>query len=803
MKKLLFILLSIVTFAPLAEAQGGFTTVTGTITDPSGITYACGTISAQLITAGGAAPTLNGGGFTTVTSPVQLGCPTSPGTGAPGSFTMRLADSGVISPSNTTWQFTVNMTPGVAPPEGTGPQSFVYTTAINCSTNTPTTCTSNQLSISSPLSALAPKLSNAGGSSSPSSIPGFPGVTAVPVTSGLMAEYRMLPTETPASLVDYSGNANNATGTVGVAPTIIAGSGGITMNRNGAISLPASLNSALTIMLVLNASDSPGTGIGLGSPLYGSAGPVANSVGLAFASSNQDSSQFSTAPMCCYLHAMYNATPTNAQVSRAQFKGNTVLAWTMDTTDKLYTNGVLATQSSGLGNGNGGGGSSSAGRQTTGNFQLGGQTTSLFGITLYFTGSIYYAVFYNRVLSPTEVQQNTTYLQNTMAARAVPPIIYSTAAAAQDMLVLDGDSLTFGTSPSNPSTPYSNYAVFTPATWTIENLGVGGQYVGSANGPSFGAFNGAPTAVDPFFNPSGGRNAVVIWIGTNDRTEFGNVPGYCTARRKLGFKCFIVSLMSSNGADAAKNTFNAYERQNWPSFADGFMDVGSDPLLGADGASGSATWFNGGGPHLFTQGYANLVAPIIQRGIARYYGNTSFSAATTYVAAATAAVATTAGSSSTNTSTITFAATPANCQVGNGIVLAGITPAGYNTPAGHTWQILTQSATQISFYNPVSGLGAITVQGTGVCPQQQDVDTYSILNFGAGNFTLESCVGYTGQNIYIRNINAAASTLVPFASETITGGGATPTTLAANTTAILQSQLVSASAAGCNWVRLQ
>jgi len=103
----------------------------------------------------------------------------------------------------------------------------------------------------------------------------------------------------------------------------------------------------------------------------------------------------------------------------------------------------------------------------------------------------------------------------------------------------------------------------------------------------------------------------------------------------------------------------------------------------------------------------------------------------------------------------------------------------------------------------VTGLGVLTVAGTASVPQQQDVDTYSILNFGAGNFTLQSCMGYTGQNIYIRNINAAASTLVPFATEGLTGAGGTPTTLAANTTAILQSQLVSASAGGCNWARLQ
>lgn len=178
MKKILW--LYVIAFAGLllsssipAKAQGGFTTVIGTVTDPNGVAWACGTISAQLITAGGAAPTLNGGGFTTQTSPVSLGCPTTPGTGAAGSFTIRLADSGVISPSNTMWQFTVNINGG-APPLGTGPQSFTYTTAINCSTNTPATCTSNQINISTPISALAPKLASAGvgGVSPVSSLPG-------------------------------------------------------------------------------------------------------------------------------------------------------------------------------------------------------------------------------------------------------------------------------------------------------------------------------------------------------------------------------------------------------------------------------------------------------------------------------------------------------------------------------------------------------------------------------------------------------------------------------------------------------
>jgi hypothetical protein len=180
MRRLFLIACLLLGAALPAAGQGGFTTVSGTIVGAvDGLTWSCGTITAQLITAGGVSPTLNGGGFSTSVSPVTLGCPTSPGTGAPGSFTMRLADSGQISPSTTTWQFTVNMTPGIAPPAGTGPQSFTYTTAINCSTNTPSTCTANAMSISAQLSALAPKLSNASGSGS-----SFPVTTAVNVNSG-------------------------------------------------------------------------------------------------------------------------------------------------------------------------------------------------------------------------------------------------------------------------------------------------------------------------------------------------------------------------------------------------------------------------------------------------------------------------------------------------------------------------------------------------------------------------------------------------------------------------------------------
>ena len=134
--------------------QGGFTTVSGAIVDPNGIPWTGGTISAQFITPGGTTPTLNGQPFTSTTASGLLG----PG----GTFTMRLGDNGVIacptSPCGT-WQFTSNIAPGVLPPLGKGPQSFVVTTAINCGTNTPATCTSNAMNITTALTPV-PALTN-------------------------------------------------------------------------------------------------------------------------------------------------------------------------------------------------------------------------------------------------------------------------------------------------------------------------------------------------------------------------------------------------------------------------------------------------------------------------------------------------------------------------------------------------------------------------------------------------------------------------------------------------------------------
>lgn len=143
-RKFAFILILAFAAGLLATpAHAQFTLVTGTVKDSNGYAYSNGTISAQIIpAAGGAAPTLNGASFTGVTAPVQMD-----GTG---SFTMRLADNNVVSPAGSQWKFTVNFSPGIPLPLGTGAQSFSATITI----------TGSIQSISSTLQAAAAVLTN-------------------------------------------------------------------------------------------------------------------------------------------------------------------------------------------------------------------------------------------------------------------------------------------------------------------------------------------------------------------------------------------------------------------------------------------------------------------------------------------------------------------------------------------------------------------------------------------------------------------------------------------------------------------
>jgi len=135
-------------------AAAQFTTVSGTVTDPNGLPYAGGTISATLISSG--TPTLSGLPYTPPSQPTGLN--------SAGSFTLQLGDNTVLQPGGTQWKFIVcSGVATVQPAIGKGPICF---------TAGPITISGSSQSITATLTAAALALTvpvGGGGVSGPGS----------------------------------------------------------------------------------------------------------------------------------------------------------------------------------------------------------------------------------------------------------------------------------------------------------------------------------------------------------------------------------------------------------------------------------------------------------------------------------------------------------------------------------------------------------------------------------------------------------------------------------------------------------
>ena len=104
-------------FLFVAPARAQFTTVTGNIDDPSGIPYAGGTISAQLVPGSSGPWRLSGQPYSGIVGSVTLD--------STGSFSIRVGDNSLITPGGTQWVFTVRSAGAtIQPPLGTGAQTF-------------------------------------------------------------------------------------------------------------------------------------------------------------------------------------------------------------------------------------------------------------------------------------------------------------------------------------------------------------------------------------------------------------------------------------------------------------------------------------------------------------------------------------------------------------------------------------------------------------------------------------------------------------------------------------------------------
>lgn len=603
----------------------------------------------------------------------------------------------------------------------------------------------------------------------------------LPPTNGLIGWYQI--NDGLSQLTDSSGNGNTGTFCAS-APTWLTNNTGLLFNgSSNCVVLPAVFNSTAKAFIIYT-ENIPNANFNC----FIAGNSSGNSI--SWYTTNQSESGIGQGlPFLNARVSSFDPAGAGSSASLTFDGGFGVMSWLFDTTDRFLLGTSEPTDPTG---GYYGRFRSSFNLQSAGNIQLGGSSNGRNSNACWFNGQIHYMLVYNRVPTNAEIGAINQFISNVMTSRNLAPsYVNTTYRQTTDEVVFVGDSITQGV---NGATPFMTNIVLIGGTMDIQNQGRTGKTLLNMN------LDMANSAT-PLMRPLAARNVAMIWGGTNDgqtlNPALSNYSQACFKAHAIGMKCLITTMIDRTGETTWKNTLNLGLMQNWTTLnADGFVDMASDPAMGADGAN-TGTCFQVDHTHGTSGCNINHMGPIAQRAINRLYGNLNFSAANVYGSAAAAATATTAGSESGNTITITFGATPANCQAGSTVTLAGITPAGYNG----VYQIITRSATQITLFSDTTGLGAVTVQGTGVCPQQVDADVYTILNFGAGNFTLESCQGYTGQNLYIKNINAGGSTIVPFGTETI--DGAANLAIAQNVTRILQSQLISQAAGGCTWKVMQ
>lgn len=597
-------------------------------------------------------------------------------------------------------------------------------------------------------------------------------------------------------------------------------SGGFVFGGGQYISLPASLNSSRTLEVFTCYQTSSNANLA-NAPILGNGnGAAANANGIDFTGGTTATNPVLQGSLG-HIFLIGGSATTTSPIST--MNGCGLATATFGTSipsnvDHVYLNGKEASPYALTEQG------ASAGLQTVGNYQIGGAAAgSGVAIQSYYTGTIYRVRTFNRALSPAEVWQDYQAISSSIAQnRGIP--VSSGSNALADTVVALGDSITSGAGftpgPANTQVWTQIMTLYSPANaLPYGNSGYAwNQAMSGADLHHFMINAAAPDpVVDPLFTVRGGRNVLVMFLCTNDLNFLGLAgagSGQCVAdtasmsriRRSVGWKVIVTSMISrgtagSCTADPGKNVLNPLFRSSWSTYADGFVDLGSHVAF-ADGAC-TGTAFQADNTHPSQYGMS-LIAYLEQREINTIFGNHDFSVGNTYTATATAATATTVGTSSGYVATITMAATQP-WAAGQCVVLAGITPVGYNTTAGHCNLVLTSTATQITVTTAGTTLGPITVQGTVRAAQELDQDQYATLGGASSGqiHTLQTCQGRTGHSIYRRITQPTnAWTITPFGAETINGGATltAPVAVATNYPVVrLDSILTSNAAGGCSW----
>lgn len=249
-----------------------------------------------------------------------------------------------------------------------------------------------------------------------------------------------------------------------------------------------------------------------------------------------------------------------------------------------------------------------AGAQTSGNLRL-GRSKSGPG-ALWSNLSFYYLAGWSAQLTPAQISQASYGIAQTVAARGaqIAPYVKQYAQALTSApfsnLIAAGDSITFG---HGATTNWPAQLVLNTSVYAVINQGISGTLASTIN--EYGSWRDAPLCKQGSYSCM-----AVIFAGTNDMCVInyaptqvlGNIESYVNQIKAAGGQAGVGTMISrastnsgcfgANG-DTDKNALNQLIRDNAASGGYFVVDFAANPLLGADGASANATYFQSDQTH--------------------------------------------------------------------------------------------------------------------------------------------------------------------------------------------------------------
>ena len=189
----------------------------------------------------------------------------------------------------------------------------------------------------------------------------------------------------------------------------------------------------------------------------------------------------------------------------------------------------------------------------------------------------------------------------------------------QDTYVVDGDSISQGIASLYLQSYQRDMERLLPSGIVLYDAAWAGK---TLDGPG-GLIDRFRPFTSRLYNPRARNNILSVLAGTNDLQNgetgqhvFELLKRYAAAARQTGFKVVVCSIMPRRSftpaMEAERGHLNSLLVSGWQGFADGFVDLAADPLLGPTDALDDQNVYITDGTHLTDYGYQTLANDMAQ-----------------------------------------------------------------------------------------------------------------------------------------------------------------------------------------------